>query len=64
MTPQEKDLIATPVYLCSEDEKLSRKCALNKIKDIIDIAPHEYDGVVTGYKLGVNAFNLFKNEFK
>ena len=42
MTPEEKDLIATPVYLCSEDENLSRKRALNEIKGVNENRSRRY----------------------
>jgi hypothetical protein len=37
---------------------------VDTIKDIIDISPHEWEGSVTGYKLGINAFDLYKKDFR
>jgi hypothetical protein len=41
-----------------------QRSIIDTIRDIVDIVPNEWNDQITGFKLGQNAFDLFKKEFR
>ena len=41
-----------------------QRTIIDVIRDIVDVVPNEWNNQITGFKLGQNAFDLFKKEFK
>jgi hypothetical protein len=41
-----------------------QRTIIDTIRDIVDVVPNEWNDQITGFKLGQNAFDLFKKEFR
>ncbi len=41
-----------------------QRSIIDTIRDIVDVVPNEWNNQITGFKLGQNAFDLFKKEFR
>jgi hypothetical protein len=41
-----------------------QRTIIDTIRDVVDVVPNEWNDQITGFKLGQNAFDLFKKEFR